>query len=718
MHRRAGTPLLVLVGLVLPSPTAAGGEDAFVRIPGDDFVVTGKVRIRPGVYHVADANGDGVIHVRGREALLDLTGVTLVGHAADAKPDPDAFSGVGIDVEGPHATVVGGAVRGFKVGVRVRKSEGSEVRRLDASGNFRQRLRSTVEREDERDWLFPHENDDGHWERDYGAGIACSDSPGVEVSGCTVRHGQNGLLLQRCDQAKAYDNDFSFNSGWGIALWRTNEAMVSHNSLDWCVRGSSHGRYARGQDSAGILVFEQCSDNRFAGNSATHGGDGFFLYAGNETLRRTGKGGCNGNLLWRNDFSHAVANGIEATFSKWNRFADNDINDCEHGVWAGYSWDTNICENRIADCEHGISIEHGHGNWIRENSIARCGVGVHLWTDEDPDLAKSVWGDRRDTTSHGNVIAGNGFASNRTDVRLDRDRDSKVGDNHVTGALRLELTEGTPQPGEFRAMSEESPIYTDESLGVRGSRDVRLPATTLRGRKYILIDEWGPVDPRETRLFPARIDAAGEAKLSVLGVDGTFEVTSLTDGFVAEPAKGALPATLTIRRKDGAAEKAGASASFDVEVTAKGTRHRASGTLLTATWDVRFWKWTKDPREDAEAWKALLATEPAERRSLAALDFRWQGGEVSAAVGGDRFATVATAEVALPAGQWTLRTVSDDGIRVWVDDRLVVDDWTWHGPTPHDVPLEFAEAGVRRIRVEHFEIDGHAALSLTLAAAR
>jgi hypothetical protein len=39
----------------------------------------------------------------------------------------------------------------------------------------------------------------------------------------------------------------------------------------------------------------------------------------------------------------------------------------------------------------------------------------------------------------------------------------------------------------------------------------------------------------------------------------------------------------------------------------------------------------------------------------------------------------------------------------------VIDDWTWHGPTPHDVDLDLA-AGSHPIRVEHFELDGYAAL--------
>jgi len=131
-------------------------------------------------------------------------------------------------------------------------------------------------------------------------------------------------------------------------------------------------------------------------------------------------------------------------------------------------------------------------------------------------------------------------------------------------------------------------------------------------------------------------------------------------------------------------------------------------------WDVRFFKWTKDPREDAAAWTALLAGDPVETRRVDGLDYDWKAGAVSEKVGADKFGTLATCEVVTAAGKWRLSTVSDDGIRVWVDGNLVVDDWTHHGPTPHDVDLDLA-AGKHAIRVEHFEIDGWAALQVSLA---
>jgi nitrous oxidase accessory protein NosD len=701
MRTRASVAIAALCSI----PGSAALADDGVTIPGDDFVVTGTVKIRPGTYRIADTNGDGVIHVKADGSKLDLTGVTLVG-AADGVL-PDAFKGVGVSVDGAKdVTITGGAVRGFRIGVRVHDSPTAKLTGIDASGSFKQHLKSTVEREDESDWLFGHENDDGHWERDYGAGIALKNSPGAVVERCTVRGGQNGVLLDRCDKAVVRHCDLSFNSGWGIALWRTSNAWIAQNHADWCVRGYSHGRYARGQDSAGILVFEQCSHNRFTDNSATHGGDGFFLYAGNETVNRTGAGGCNSNTIEWNDFSHAVANGIEATFSAHNWLAHNVLGECDHGIWAGYSSNTTIVHNEIVKCSNGVSIEHGHLNGMFRNEIRECHVGVHLWRDEDRELLKTAFGQHCDTRSHDNYVEGNEFSGNETDVALENDQSSNIADNRSAAALVITRKGDVGKPDLVGPKAHYS-----EGAVVGIDNPTRLPPDALRGRKYILVDDWGPVPPTETRLFPATIDAIGAAKLSALGVDKKFEVTSLTDGFVAEPMSGDLPATIAVRRKDGGL----APKAFEIVVKCGGDEHRARGTVASMPWDVSFFKWTKDPREDAGAWKALLAGPPVETRRVDGLDFAWNAGAVSEKVGADRFGTLATCDLDLPAaGKWKLATVSDDGIRVWVDGKLVIDDWTHHGPTPHDADLDLA-AGKHAIRVEHFEIDGWAVLRVVLA---
>ena len=65
-----------------------------------------------------------------------------------------------------------------------------------------------------------------------------------------------------------------------------------------------------------------------------------------------------------------------------------------------------------------------------------------------------------------------------------------------------------------------------------------------------------------------------------------------------------------------------------------------------------------------------------------------------------RFAIEATGTVTLPRGDYTIRTISDDGIRVWVDGRLLIDNPTLHGSEPDYAPLT---RGTHEIKVEYFQ---------------
>src|SRR5688572_1975015 len=239
----------------------------------------------PGVYRLpapADDNAHAVIHVRGDDVTIDFAGVTLDG-APPADATPDQFRGTAVRIDGgKNVTIKNLVVRGYKVAVHARDVERLHLSNCDFSYNYRPRLKSTLEREDTSDWLSFHHNDDDEWLR-YGAAIYLHDCDGAEVERCTVTGGFNGLLMTKCDDGKFWNNNFSFNSGVGIGLYRSCNNRVMHNKLDWNVRGYSHGVYHRGQDSAAILVYEQSCENTFAYNSATHSGDGFFLWAGQTT---------------------------------------------------------------------------------------------------------------------------------------------------------------------------------------------------------------------------------------------------------------------------------------------------------------------------------------------------------------------------------------------------------------------------------------------------
>ncbi|MHC4608640.1 MAG: right-handed parallel beta-helix repeat-containing protein, partial [Planctomycetota bacterium] len=305
---------------------------------------------------IADADGNGVIQITGEGVTVDFAGQAL--HGAEPGP-PDSFNGTGVSITGQDVTLRGARISGFKVGIHARQANSLLIENCDLSGNFRQRLRSTPQREDPSDWLRPHANDDNEWLKNYGAGLYLEDSVNAKVRRVRAWGTQNGIVLDRVGGAEIYDNDCSFGSGWGLALWRSSRNVITRNACDFRIRGYSHGVYNRGQDSAGILLFEQCERNTITHNSATHCGDGLFGFAGAEALGQTKPNpnprwhhdrGSNRNIIAANDFSYAAAHGLEMTFSFGNRiFKNRLVGNAICGIWGGYSQTSFIVQNTIED---------------------------------------------------------------------------------------------------------------------------------------------------------------------------------------------------------------------------------------------------------------------------------------------------------------------------------------------------------------------------------
>ena len=75
------------------------------------------------------------------------------------------------------------------------------------------------------------------------------------------------------------------------------------------------------------------------------------------------------------------------------------------------------------------------------------------------------------------------------------------------------------------------------------------------------------------------------------------------------------------------------------------------------------------------------------------------------------FATIATGRLTLPPGEYTLELTTDDGARVEVDGKRVIDEWHYQGPTSYTVKIK---GGTHNLKVEHFQIDGYAALKVVI----
>ena len=81
-----------------------------------------------------------------------------------------------------------------------------------------------------------------------------------------------------------------------------------------------------------------------------------------------------------------------------------------------------------------------------------------------------------------------------------------------------------------------------------------------------------------------------------------------------------------------------------------------------------------------------------------------------AGIGPDYFGLIANTKLPLPKGKWKFATLSDDGVRVTVNGKVIIDDWAWHSPKRDEAVYETASDETIDIGVEYFEIDGYAVL--------
>lgn len=95
------------------------------------------------------------------------------------------------------------------------------------------------------------------------------------------------------------------------------------------------------------------------------------------------------------------------------------------------------------------------------------------------------------------------------------------------------------------------------------------------------------------------------------------------------------------------------------------------------------------------------------------INFDWGFGKPDGSMRDSNFSIRWTGTVQAPTSEvYTFYTVADDGVRLWVDDRLIVDDWSDHGARERSGTIAL-EAGRRyRIRVEYYERHFHSLVRL------
>lgn len=391
------TLLLSFVLMLLPGGTAVdGGGAPCLRPSRAGTQVQGEVRICPGRYRIADPDERGVIVAAASGTRIDLSGVVL--ESGDSVPA--RFAGVGVASKDVDAvSVLGGTIRGYRIGLRLEGGRGHRISGADLSGSRRDALRSTAAQPDTADRLDPLRLAAFTGS---GSGVVLFRTVGASVTGLKAKSAQNGIGLIEARESYIADNELTGNSGWGISLWGSSRNVLVRNRIHHTMRCAPPTVDC---GAAAILLREGSDSNTISENDLTASSTGFRI-TGQPPLTLPSIG----NLVYRND---ASATGTAFV--------------------ASHTWSTTFLENRGDSADYGFRLDHLNGSAARANTV----IGSRI--------AGIVVEHGSDNTLEANVLLGG-----RTGIMVtaptrggSASRGHRIDDNVVGGAERGIVLQGT-----------------------------------------------------------------------------------------------------------------------------------------------------------------------------------------------------------------------------------------------------------------------------------
>ena len=101
------------------------------------------------------------------------------------------------------------------------------------------------------------------------------------------------------------------------------------------------------------------------------------------------------------------------------------------------------------------------------------------------------------------------------------------------------------------------------------------------------------------------------------------------------------------------------------------------------------------------------------QRVDASIDFEWGRGSPESRVGANSFSVRWEGFVtARHSERYSFHTISDDGVRLWVDGKLIVDDWNNHPPVERTGSVKLEAEKSYPIKLEYYENGGGAVMRL------
>jgi hypothetical protein len=109
-----------------------------------------------------------------------------------------------------------------------------------------------------------------------------------------------------------------------------------------------------------------------------------------------------------------------------------------------------------------------------------------------------------------------------------------------------------------------------------------------------------------------------------------------------------------------------------------------------------------------------LSGTPALTRVDATINFNWNSGSPGGSVSAANFSVRWTGNITVPAaaGDVTLAALSDDGVRVWVDNQLCIGNWEPNDSVTTEASTVLKAGSTHQLRVEYLQLGGNDIIAL------
>lgn len=404
--------------------------------------------------------------------------------------------------------------------------------------------------------------------------------------------------------------------------------------------------------------------------------------------------------------------------------------ECDHGIWGGYSFSTVINDNKFGDNRIAIAIEHGQKNEIGYNIFLRDKEAIKLWARKEQP-ADWIYAQKRDTRSFDYIFTGNSFNSNPVAFSLNRSSQLKfIGNTYTLTGVNMKA-DSTVTGIDTLGGELEDPVTREPVVNVKNPSDPFRGSGKLAGRKNIMMTEWGPYDFRSPMIWNTNpTDTSSVMKFDLLGPPGKWLIKNFRGVKNISARQGVFPATLTAEKIKGERtdilielEYTGAAITTQLgEPVAAGKRSgfHFRKFFQPIEWEVLFYNLdtaTHDPVKTGTLFSMYEKKAPFRTEKRDQLAYAWWGGIREAGVQYPRFITVADGSASFLHGNYELSVTWDDAVRVYIDNKLVVDEWEPSRYIFDESPnkkIRVSLGGKHAFRVEHLELGGFATLSLKI----